>query len=247
MKEKLVNSVQEFTRSRYLTPAGWVIKKPDNSLVVNFRGSQFQGDFSIDGKITPSEMNFGDSKIKVHSGFKEGYNIIKENLEKTIEKVKDPETKEILYTGHSMGAAMAQIAALDAKAKPTSDKEKADIKVITTASPRVFYGEDSANFYNQVLGESSMRIVIKGDLIPSLPPKSIGYFHCGYKLEIKDSTRSYWSHGEYDKNITQISQNQIKQAKPHTILQKYSEIATKTITSVLYKFITYETKLSSIG
>ncbi len=86
---------------------------------------------------------------------------------------------KINLTGHSMGGAVANIAALCLSV--TEDAK--DLHIATFGAPRVF-DCNAAKVCNGLFGRKTIRVVDRSDFIPSLPPNFMGYKHVGKQLKI---------------------------------------------------------------
>ncbi|WP_353270843.1 lipase family protein [Wolbachia endosymbiont (group A) of Hedychridium roseum] len=86
---------------------------------------------------------------------------------------------KINLTGHSMGGAVANIAALCLSV--TEDAK--DLHIATFGAPRVF-NRNAAKVCNELFGRKTIRVVDRSDSIPSLPPNFMGYKHVGKQLKI---------------------------------------------------------------
>lgn len=89
----------------------------------------------------------------------------------------------ILVTGHSLGAALGAIAALDLKVSPkyeTSRRMMGKVNVYTFGSPK-WCNENLAKYFDSVI-DSSFRVVNKNDVIPSNPPGWLGYHHVSMEI-----------------------------------------------------------------
>lgn len=86
-------------------------------------------------------------------------------------------------SGHSMGGALAVLAALRLNVVSFNSKVTDHIQVITFGSPRVF-DFDTAKQYEQLLGHSTLRVVHEGEgMVPSFPCSSNGSMHVGVLFE----------------------------------------------------------------
>ena len=88
----------------------------------------------------------------------------------------------MLVTGHSLGAAIAQIAALDMiqNTDTWGDYKIGDINVITFGSPR-WATESMASYFDSIVA-SNWRIVNENDIVPTVPYTYMGdydYHHTG--------------------------------------------------------------------
>lgn len=164
-------------------PAGYVFHR-GNEILVSYRGTENYNVSEIvnDISIRPASMGLANGEnIHLHAGFKNEYDQSKESMKEALAQIMGDETLPITFTGHSMGAAVAQIAALEKK----SEDLNARIKVITFGGPRVFTN-NTADLYDIYLKDETLRIKNSKDSIPDLPPKGI-YKHAGNHITI--STR----------------------------------------------------------
>ncbi len=121
---------------------------------------------------------------KIHSGF---YSLFKDSWNSVYEILKGHANDQKLeikdfkinLTGHSMGGAIATIAALHLSVEEGAE----DLHVATLASPRAF-DPYAAKVYKERLGKKTIRVVNQSDFIPSLPLGSMGYKHVGERLVI---------------------------------------------------------------
>ena len=161
--------------------AGYFAGKGKEVCIV-YRGSRNYFDYIQDVRMNLiSVMPNGG---KVHSGF---YSLFRDSWESVYRILKgyaneqglEIKDLEILFAGHSMGGAIANIAALCLRM--TEDAE--NLHVATFASPRVFdfYG---AQFYNEHLGKNTIRVVNLSDSVPSLPLGVLGYKHVGEQVKL---------------------------------------------------------------
>ena len=130
--------------------------------VLAFRGTeQHIKDFVTDLSI--GQINHTDGKIAVHEGFKHALDSIWNELEPALKKINVP----LFYTGHSLGAALATLAA--ARRSPTA--------LYTFGSPRV----GDADFVASLNGIAFLihRIVDDQDVVTTLPPEELGFQHAG--------------------------------------------------------------------
>lgn len=86
----------------------------------------------------------------------------------------DSKINEMVFTGHSAGAALSQIASLNHKLKTPNAK----IKNIAFGGPRVFF-RNGAQKYNKYLGSKTLLVQQNGDPVVHVPPPPI-FSHAGY-------------------------------------------------------------------
>jgi triacylglycerol lipase len=133
-----------------LIPANWI-----TDFDVGFR-------FRFNERVTPPAL---------HSGFEKAYRSVAGKVAEALAKRSEA---PVLVTGHSMGAALAVIAADDF----LSDKKLRPTAVYVFGMPRVG-DEDFAERYNDTLGNSTYRLVHGSDIVATVPPSSFGFRHVG--------------------------------------------------------------------
>jgi hypothetical protein len=110
------------------------------------------------------------------------YGILKSYAEKQESEIKD---FKINLTGHSMGGAIAKIAALCLNKTEGAE----NVHVATFGDPRVF-DLTTSEFYNGVLQEKTIRVTHhQRDPVPALCPGSFGYAHVGAQLRVPTPER----------------------------------------------------------
>lgn len=152
--------------------------------VIAFRGSEETGltDWITDLKFIKQVYPYAgtDKKnIKVHTGFMEAYRSVRDTI---MGEAKKKKYKRIIFTGHSLGAALAMLAALDVQYN-VSDKE---IVCYTFGAPKVGNAEFAKSYNKRV--PNTFRVVNAGDSVPDLPPGS--YEHCGQLCSVGEAISS---------------------------------------------------------
>lgn len=135
------------------------VHAPSRQIVVSFRGSDDWKDWSTNLKFLKIKSPFNRD---VHSGFQAAYNSIREGLEQYLSQLAG---WDLFMTGHSLGAALASICAVQSGAKFK--------QVVTFGCPRVFGSNSEVNLSNY----NVIRYVNKADLVCRIP--TIGYDHSG--------------------------------------------------------------------
>lgn len=136
----------------------YILKKEEDTLYVVFRGTSSIKDVLVDLKISRVRMR---KNIKVHSGF---YNQFKSvELEITKRLIKEENIKKIFFTGHSLGGALAQIAA----AYYSDIFDFAHVVCHTFGSPRVG-NRYFVEWFSQNVDEY-VRVINKKDPVPMIP------------------------------------------------------------------------------
>ena len=125
-----------------------------------FRGTeQDVRDFRSDLETLP--IRVGGDGARVHEGFEEGLNSVWREILPELTKLDCP----VFYAGHSLGAALATLAA--ARRRPQA--------AYVLGSPRVGNEEFAAALSSVAL----YRVVDDTDVVTDLPPEWIGFRHAG--------------------------------------------------------------------
>jgi triacylglycerol lipase len=152
-----------------------VVAEGDHATFVIFGGSdplKFQ-DWITDFDAMPDPDG-------VHTGFEAAVETVWPAIQTAIEIRAAPE-QPLFLTGHSLGGALAIIAAGRAAAL----KPKVDIVVYTFGSPRTG-GMAFFNDYTRQLGDTTFRLVDGTDIVPTVPPTLLGtYRHVGCAVQCR--------------------------------------------------------------
>jgi hypothetical protein len=134
-------------------------KIPPSFAILVFRGTDSNRDYVTDFEsgILPWDRN----EVGVHKGFRKALDSVWDEIEKELSQLVCP----LFYTGHSLGGALATLAA--ARYKPQA--------VYTFGSPRV--GNDA--FVTSLQTLPIYRVVGNKDAAALLPPEVLGFRHIG--------------------------------------------------------------------
>lgn len=137
--------------------------------VLVFRGTENVKDFLTDLEI--GKFSLQGYKSNLHEGFAEALNSIWSDIDAELAQLTCP----VFYTGHSLGAALATLAA--ARRTPKA--------LYTFGSPRV----GSPPFVAPLSYIPIYRIVDDEDVVTTLPPDELGFQHVGteYRLFAPDN------------------------------------------------------------
>lgn len=156
------------------------------SIVVVFRGSNNIKNFLTDAMIlkTNYEKHLC-KKCELHSGFFTSYRkLTDKGLEKVIAAaVSEHPDYGLLFTGHSLGGAVALIAAV----KFNEQYSGKAVKVYTFGQPRV--GDTDYAKYVESKITNFFRVVHKKDLVPHKPAYLTFYRHSGFEVWYKDGMK----------------------------------------------------------
>jgi hypothetical protein len=249
----IIKSIPFYNTRSDSEPVGYVIET-NSKLMICFRGTKFKNISEVKSDLNSfkSQMDFGDTKLEVHAGFKNEYESLKTSLDAALQE--SDTTKEVEISGHSLGGALANLAALDFQTRP--NEKKLNISAVTTfGAPRVFSNK-AAQKYNQVgLSNKTTRIKHGGDPVPGIFSR-VFFSHVGKKVTL-DSTKlisSPLDHtgGSYRKAVKNMSQEDLAKAiDPQTItdsLMRYVNMVIN-ITARTWSYITQSQKpiISSVN
>jgi predicted lipase len=145
--------------------------------VIAFRGTSDVPEWVADIDAIPDDYQPISGFGQVHSGFQEVYQLVRTNIAANLAAA-TAGCDQILVTGHSLGAALAVLAAPDiARTMPPNTIEP---RLITFAGPRVGVSDFTAKF--NALIESCYRVVNFLDIVPYLPPAP--YVHVGAQISV---------------------------------------------------------------
>ncbi|WP_020567558.1 lipase family protein [Neolewinella persica] len=142
----------------------------DNHIVVCFRGTGSGQDWIVDAKLLKTSSI--DGKGRVHRGFKSALDSVWDRIAMTLSTFDD--NKKVYFTGHSLGAALAQLAAYR---QAISGPNKVG-GVYVYGSPRVG-NRDYKAAYDGLLQDKTFLHINNTDLVPQVPPRILGYRHLG--------------------------------------------------------------------
>ncbi|KAG2218069.1 hypothetical protein INT45_007232 [Circinella minor] len=147
------------------------------TIYVVFRGTSSIRNFVVDATFLPVDYPLAEG-TKVHKGFLDSYNAVRDNLVKTIEEQANqyPDYKFGL-TGHSLGGAQVVLNAIDLFNLNQTRYGPDKLEIFTQGEPRV----GNKNFAEYLLNTkiSHERLVHERDIVPHLPPSIMGFSHSG--------------------------------------------------------------------
>lgn len=191
----------------------WYNEK-DKTLVVSYRGTDVNSvvDWgnNFDLKMKPAYFN-GKYAGKVHSGFYRHYMKDRKEINKLINQYqKDGKISKIVFTGHSKGGALSELAATDYKLN--HKKNAAQVELITFGNPRVGDKEhaeivnknvkDFVRVVNMVDKKNSGKA--KEDIVAQMPPQELGFAHAGNEVQIECEQGGYASCHGLDNYMTNL-------------------------------------------
>ena len=122
-------------------------------------------------------------EAKVHGGFYKTYKRLQPPLRTIVDDLDDPDARWLL-TGHSMGGAVACIAAMAMRWGHDPD-------VVTFGAPR--WGNQHACWIANQKTRSMLRFVNNNDLVPTLPSPVGPWRHCSPAIQLHGDERNPFS------------------------------------------------------
>ena len=148
---------------------GFATAMPGGPAFVSFRGTRPGNVRAAAADARAYLVDFGDG-AKAHAGFLGAFRAIAEPVAQWIRLNGE---RPLVFTGHSLGAAIATVATVATASHPGSH-------AVTFGSPRV--GDDG--FAGLFAGRSVRRYVDCTDLVTAVPPPLLGYAHVADELYI---------------------------------------------------------------
>ncbi|AGA28287.1 lipase family protein [Singulisphaera acidiphila] len=142
------------------------------AVVVAFRGTESTGDWLANLNVFGTSQPYGI----VHRGFHTGFTVVKAQIEQELKRLPN---RKVVLTGHSLGGALATIAAAEwQRIFPIN-------AIYTYGQPAVGRGDFPA-FMQKHYGKIFYRFVNNNDIVPLVPP---GYQHVGMLYQLDGSGR----------------------------------------------------------
>ncbi len=152
-----------------------------DTLTIVFRGSDSSKDWKADFKFWKTTVPYNNysSKIRVHSGFISTYK--SPNVRGKIHKFITDDIQKVYITGHSYGAALAILCAVDLE----YNFSKKNYEVIVFGCPRVGNNAFKKSYNLRIF--KTLRVENRNDIVPEIPFACMGYRHVGARLKIGKS------------------------------------------------------------
>jgi triacylglycerol lipase len=144
---------------------------------LSFRGTSDVEDWVADLDAIPDNYLPVSGFGQVHAGFQDAYQLVRNSIAANLATA-TAGCDQILITGHSLGAALAVLAAPDIFRNMPPNK--IEPRLITFAGPRVGLSDFAAAFNATI--ESCFRVVNFLDIVPYVPPTP--YVHVGAQITI---------------------------------------------------------------
>jgi len=149
-----------------------------DTLTIVFRGTDSARDWRSNFMFAKKVIPYGNaaSPVRVHEGFLKAYK--SPQVRDRILPLIGGHTKKVRITGHSRGAALAALCALDVH----YHYPQCCLQVLLFGCPRVG-NRAFADSYNRRIFQT-FNVRNGGDLVTHLPPALLGYRHVGVRLRV---------------------------------------------------------------
>lgn len=165
-----------------------VVASTEGKLIVAYHGTSNIDEVFSDFNISHFTMKLPCGlEAPVHDGCYSIYQESYDDSQRAMNEASDGnEYNEVIYTGHSLGAGLATIAALDKKgANP-----KFSISTIIFGSGQFISHEAAKTYETLGLSNNTINIQQVGDPVTILPPKRFDFTHVGHIIKIPTSMDS---------------------------------------------------------
>ena len=145
-----------------------------------------------------------DKNVKVHRGFKNSMYNVQDTLKARIVELKNMfETAKVYITGHSLGAAQAELCAVDMMQTMDnwSDGSSVVTNVFPVAAPLV--GNSDFAQLSEKLLPNAIRLLNKHDPVGMVPPTYFGYTRYGREIFMFQDDASVRAIDNYEKPTTE--------------------------------------------
>ncbi|KAH9261313.1 hypothetical protein BASA82_001049 [Batrachochytrium salamandrivorans] len=164
------------------------VQSSSKTIVVAFRGVNYLSDWITNIKFTKWSapwLNDGDvstnhkrvpfpENLEIHTGFQTAYLDVRSPMMRGINAAqKNHPGFKLVFAGHSLGGALASLAAADYVNHESGDTP--NVSLYTYGEPRIGNLE-WADWFNS-LPLVSYRVTSQNDPVPRLPPYMLGYYH----------------------------------------------------------------------
>lgn len=165
----------ELIKSR-VTDTECFLRIDGKNIIITFRGTDSKINWLSNFCFAKKTIPYGNSEsnIRVHCGFLENYKSIRSNIHKLI----PDDSCKIIVTGHSMGAALAVLCAVDLQYNFIHH----DIEVYLFGCPRVGNAAFAKSYNKRIF--KTLRVSCGNDIVTKLPPAIFGYRHVGIDIHI---------------------------------------------------------------
>ncbi|RAL08914.1 lipase family protein [Aspergillus homomorphus CBS 101889] len=152
--------------------AGFIaVDATNKAIIVSFRGSHDLSNWIANIDFGLTDASSICSGCEIHSGFWKAWETVASTITAKIEAALTSHADyELVFTGHSLGAALAAVAATVLR------NDGYTVDLYNFGQPRIGNLALADYITNQNKG-SNYRVTHEDDIVPKLPPKLLGYHH----------------------------------------------------------------------
>jgi hypothetical protein len=201
IREAVTNDL-EATEAAIADPSafGFVMREDaTGSVLVCIRGTQTPREWIANFTAVPNPFSLAPDFGLVHLGFELMHRSVRGSIEAALSAV--PAAARVTVIGHSLGGAMANLAAVDIK----RNLGRQAVDCCTFGGPRAGKFIFRSKF-NRALPDS-YRITNRGDIVPHVPTMLTGWSHVGEEIEVDggvENTHSLPAYLEGLRNIDSV-------------------------------------------
>lgn len=178
----------------YLPGGRGFVRRQGKVVLVVFRGTEGVRDWLRNADVRPSRLDFLGERVRVHRGFEDQYHAVRAHVSMAIGRHYQ-RGDDVVFTGHSLGGALAQLAAVDLA---TNGGGPVPTRVYTFGSPRVGDGR-WVRAYDRTIGEGkTVRFVFQRDPVPRYDNAASAHAGPDYKMRA-DGSRMGTAAGSWDR------------------------------------------------
>ncbi len=154
------------------------LRKTGDTLQISFRGSDSPKDWLTSLSFWKKTIPYGNvlSPIRVHAGFINAYKTPR--VRDSIRQWVSGDVRRVRLCGHSYGAALAVLCAVDIE----YNFPDRDVEAIIFGCPRVGNAAFARSYDKRVF--KTVRVENGNDIVTRLPPRMFGYRHVGALFHI---------------------------------------------------------------
>lgn len=182
LRQQSLRAYDAATVDSVVTGAQALVNVTEAGIVVAFRGSSQIKDWLVNAQFDLEPLCWLNSNAvaEVHHGFLKQFESVDVDVVRQVRGLVALHPGAKLYiTGHSLGGALAMLAALEFKRQHLDPDG-----VFTFGAPRVG-NKAFARIYNTALKDITFNFVNEGDPVPLVPTLGLGYRDCGHEVFLR--------------------------------------------------------------
>lgn len=154
------------------------VRRKDDTMTIAFRGTDSKADWRSNFRFCKKTIPYDNaaSPIRVHSGFLSAYKC--DAVRGRLMRMVTPNIRRIRVTGHSRGAALAVLCAVDLQ----YNYPDRCFEVVLFGCPRVGNRAFAESYDRRVF--MTMRVEQGADIVTKVPPALFGYRHVGMRCRV---------------------------------------------------------------